>query len=239
MDIPLTEAPFGKPLILSAITRPELEDLLSRLGLFLGHTLMREDEEVLLHPVRVRSACGDVVLGGSMALRIIVHLDDGRRLPLTDLSTGDTGHIEGTTCSYSLCEALAVLNLNENDPITYLRQLPHMDYSVIVGENRRERLNEGVAARIWGRLGEQRTQFVFAGKGQAFVVEKVLGGARAVKALRGKGISPGVSIRLEAVAPAQALSLAAHEPVVITTDDGLHLHLRSRQAGCIRVKVEA
>jgi Fe2+ transport system protein FeoA len=237
MDIPLNEAPFGKPLILSAITSPELEDLLSRLGLFLGHTLVREDEEVLLHPVRVRSAGGDVVLGGGMAMRVIVHLEDGRRMPLTDLSAGETGHIEGNTGSRYLSEALAVLSLSEDDPITYLRQLPHMDYSVVVGENRRERLNEGVAAKIWGRLGGRRIQFVLAGKGQPFVVEKILGGARVINGLAEKGIAPGVSMRLEAVAPAQALSMAVHEPVVITTDDGLHLHLRPGQAQRFRVKL--
>ena len=78
-------------------------------------------------------------------------------------------------------------------------------------------------------------QFVRSGKGQAFVVETILGGTRAHEVLAKKGISAGRTISLEGVAPSQSLTMASQEPVVITTDDGLHLHLRPGQAGRILV----
>jgi Fe2+ transport system protein FeoA len=237
MELPLSEAPFDKPLALSHVKNTELEAMLSHLGLFRGQICFRQSEEVLLHPVRVRATIGEVVLGGGMAMRVIVHLDDGRRMPLTDLSAGQTGHIEGTTCEVKLAESLAVLGLHENDPITYLRQLPHMDYIALVGSKRRERLTEGMAAKIWGRIGDRFLQFVSAGKGQPFIVEKILGGERAFKALEGRGIVPGETIFLEGVAPTQALAMTVHEPVVITTEDGLHLHLRAGQANRIWVEL--
>jgi Fe2+ transport system protein FeoA len=236
MEVPLSQAPFDQPLTLRRVENAELEAMLAHLGLSKGQTCFRQDEEVLLHPVRVRSANGDVVLGGGMAMRVIVHLEDGRRMPLTDLSAGQTGHIEGTTCEVKLAESLAVLGLRENDVITYLRQLPNMDYIAIVGQDRRERLTEGMAAKIWGRIGDRSLQFVSAGKGQPFVVEKILGGSRAFKALEEHGILPGKTIVLEGVAPTQSFAMTAHEPVVITTKDGLHLHLRPGQANRIFVK---
>ncbi len=237
MEILLTNAPFDKPLTLSRVENTELEAMLSHLGLFRGQTFFRQNEEVLLHPVRVRAPQKDVVLGGGMAMRVIVHLDDGRRMPLTDLKTGQTGHIEGTTCEVRLAETLAILGLRENDRITYIRQLPHMDYVARVGKERRERLTEGMAAKIWGRIGDRFLQFVSAGKGQPFVVEKILGGPRSFKSLEERGIIRGETISLEGVAPTQALAMTTQEPVVITTEDGLHLHLRTGQAN--RIFVEA
>jgi Fe2+ transport system protein FeoA len=230
MTIPLSRAPFDRPLILKDITEPDLEALLARLGLFRGHAFVREEEEVLVHPVRVRGPHGEAVLGGGMAMRVIVHLDDGRRMPLLDMAAGQRGHIEGTTCSVNLSDALATLGLHENEEILYLRQLPPMDYTILVGRNVKQRIQEGMAAKIWGRIGDRHLQFISAGKGQPFFIEKILGGSQSVNALREKGIVQGRTIVLHAVAPAQIFNMAPHSPVVISTNDGLHLHLRTRQA---------
>lgn len=236
MTTSLTKAPFDRPLVLNNITDSELESLLSRLGLLRGRTFIRENEEVLLRPIRLRGASGEVVLGGRMAMRVIVHLDDDRRMPLTDMTAGQSGHIEGTTGSITLENLLATLGLHQGERITYHRQLPPMDYTLLVGHDKKRRIPEGVAAKIWGHIGDRHMQFVSAGKGQAFVVEKILGGVRSMGTLDEKGISPGKTIVLDSVAPAQVLSMAVHEPVVITTDDGLHLHLRTSQADQILVE---
>ena len=239
MDTALTNAPFDSPLKLVSIEDPELEALLSHLGLYQGHTFTRLDEEVLLHPVRLQGPTGEVVLGGGMAMRIIAHLDDGWRIPLIDMTNGQTGHIEGTTGSRKMMEAMGVLGLNENDPITYLRKLPHMDYTVLVDDGRRERISEGLAAKIWGEVDRRPIQFVSAGRGQLFKVIMIFGGRQVAHALTEKGIAQGAILKLESVSPAQTFAMASHEPVVITTDDGLHLHLRRGQAKNIMVAVKS
>lgn len=236
MQMPLTNAAFDKPLTVAAITNGKLEAMLAHLGLFPGRVVFRQNEEILRHPVRVRSRRNEVVLGGGMAMRVIVHLDDGRRMPLSDMEPGQTGHIEGTTCSGMLSESLEVLGLCDDESITCIRKLPHMDYTIRVDPDRRERITEGLAAKIWGRAADRSVQFISAGKDQEFVVEKILGGSRSFNALGEKGISPGKTIVLESVAPAQTLAMTHHEPVVITTDDGLHLHLKPGQAKRILVE---
>lgn len=236
MEILLSDAPFDIPLTLSRVTRAEVDTMLSQLGLYRGQTFYREHEEVLLHPVRVRTSHGDVVLGGMRAMCIVVHLDDGRKMPLLELSAGQTGHIEGASCPKDVAETLAVLGIDKDEPITFLRQLPPMEYTIMVGEKRRTVLNEGRASKIWGAIGERRLQFVSAGKGQPFLVEKILGGSRACEALEEKGIAPGKTISLVNVAPSQTLSLTTREPVVITTENRLHFHLPVDQAKCIYVK---
>lgn len=235
MTIPLTKAPFDRSLVLSDIPKPELNTLLSRLGLFRGQVLVREDEEVLLHPVRVRGPRDEVVLGGGMAMRVIVHLDDGRRMPLMDMTPGQRGHIEGTTGSINLADTLRTLGLQEGEEIVYLRQLPPMDYTVVAGTKEKQRIPEGMAAKIWGCIGDRHLQFVSAGKGRPFLVEKILCGSRSLEACKARGIIPGQTISLHAVAPAQIFRMAAHTPVVISTEDGLHLHLRPKQAEHILV----
>ena len=235
MKTPLNQAPFDRQLTISDITETGVETLLSRLGLFRGGKFVREEEEVLVHPVRVRGSKGEVVLGGGMATRVIVHLDDGRRMPLTDMHTGQRGHIEGTTCAANLAEALNVLGLDEDQEIIYIRQLPRMDYTVATGKGRTVRIQEGMAAKIWGRIGERYLQFISAGRRQPFLVEKILGGLRSTTALEERGIAVGLTISLESVAAAQIFTMAAQEAVVISTDDGLHLHLRPGQAEHILV----
>ena len=235
MTIPLNQAPFDRLLTINDITDPGVEALLSRLGLFRGDAFVRENEEVLVHPVRVRGLKGDVVLGGGMATRVIVHLDDGRRMPLTDMHPGQRGHIEGTTCSVNLTDALNTLGLHENEEIVYLRQLPPMDYTVGIGKDKKVRIPEGIAAKIWGCVGDRHLQFVSAGKGQSFFVEKILGGLNSQKSCKEKGISLGHTISLHAVAPAQIFKMTAHASVVISADNGLHLHLRPGQAKHILV----
>jgi len=236
MTIPLDQAPFDHALAISDITEPGLEALLSRLGFFRGNTgVVREDEDVMVHPVRVRGGKGEVVLGGGMATRVIVHLKDGRRMPLTDMHAGQRGHIEGTSCSTNLTDALNTLGLCEDGEIVYLRQLPPMDYTVLVGKDKKVRIQEGIAAKIWGRIGDRHLQFVSSGKGQPFYVEKILGGLRSQASCREKGMVVGHTISLHAVAPAQIFKMAAEASVVISTNDGLHLHLRPGQAKHILV----
>jgi Fe2+ transport system protein FeoA len=237
MTITLNQAPFDRPLTLSDITEPGVEALLSRLGLFRGDAFVRENEEVLVHPVRVRGGKGEVVLGGGMATRVIVHLNDGRRMPLTDMQTGQRGHIEGTTCSVNLTDALNTLGLHENEQVVYLRQLPSMEYSVLIGKDKKVRIQEGIAAKIWGRIGDRHLQFISSGKGQPFYVDKILGGLHSQELCKKKGIVPGHTISLLAVAPTQIFKTAAQASVVISTDHGLHLHLRPGQAKHIRVTV--
>ena len=230
MTIPLNQAPFERLLTITNITEPGIKALLSRLGLFRGDTVVRENEEVLVHPVRVRGVKGEVVLGGGMATRVIVHLDDGRRMPLVDMKPGQRGYIECTTGSINLTDALNTLGLKEDEEMVYLRQLPRMDYTVVVRKNATVRIPEGMAAKIWGRIGERHLQFVSTGKGQPFFVEKLLGGSRSLDALGKKEIRVGQTIFLDAVAPAQIFNMATHASVVISTNDGLHLHLRPGQA---------
>ncbi len=237
MKTSLNQAPFDRQLKLVDITEAGVETLLSRLGLFRGDTFVRENEEVLVHPVRLRGAQGEVVLGGGMATRVIVHLDDGRRMPLTDMRAGQHGHIEGTTCHAKLAASLKVLGLAEDQEVTYLRQLPRMDYTVNIEKGRTVRIQEGMAAKIWGRIGERHLQFVSAGRGQPFYVEEFLCGLQSTNALKEKGIVEGVTISLDSVAPAQIFTMAAQEAVVISTNNGLHLHLRPGQAEHILVTV--
>lgn len=150
----LIDAPLGRTLILVKVEDLSMEMRLRRMGLFEGSSLTRLDEEVLIQPVRVRGPGGEFILGGGMASRIVAHLDDGRKLPLVELKPGESGHIEGVTCGGSLEKTLKTLGVRENDEITFVRKIPPMEYITLVEEEKRIRLNEGMAAKIWGRMGK-------------------------------------------------------------------------------------
>jgi Fe2+ transport system protein FeoA len=236
MYLPLTAAPLGKPLVLVKLADSDLALRLKRMGLFEGSEIVRLDQEVLVQPVRVRGPKGDVVLGGGMAMKMVIHLEDGRKLPLSEMKPGETGHLEGVTGGEGLSGALETLELKVNDRIRFLRKLPPMEYITVTAAGGRVRLTEGMAAKLWGRMQGRLLQFISARAGEKFYVEEILGGPKAQEMLRARGIKPGEVIVLEGVAQAQSLHGGVRNPVVISSREGLRLFLEPRDGQQIFVR---
>ncbi len=236
MYLALTDAPLGTPLTVARFSAPDLARRLGRMGLFEGSELVRLEQEVTLRSVRVRGGAGEVILGGGMALKMVVHLNDGRKLPLSEMQPGESGHLEGLTGGQGLSNTLSVLGLKIDDPVVLVRNLPPMDYQVLTETGARTRLPEGMAAKIWGQMEGRSLQFASARAGAEFITEKILGGYQAREMLREQGIEPGKRLTLEGVAPAQSLRLAARNPVAISTRQGLRLFLEPRDASQIFVR---
>lgn len=223
--ISLKNAPFDTPLMLANIENDTLAARLQHIGLYEQTEIIRLDESLEVHSLRIRGPRGDVILGGGMGVKTIVHLDDGRRLPLIDMEPGDTGHIEGFTGGTSLVHTLEVLGFREDSPITLIRKLPPMDYITLILKGDRIRLSEGDAAKLWGSVQDVEMQYSLAPVEKEFIVKEILGGKRAQERIRGRGIRPGSILMLEGVEQAQSVQLTRHGGLVISTRDGLHLHL--------------
>lgn len=229
MWIPLNDAPLGEPLLLARVTDVDLDLRLQRMGLFQGSEIVRLDQEVLIQSIRVAGPRGEVVLGGGMAMKTVVHLDDGRRLPLAEVKPGECGHIEGLTGGSALSRALDVLGLKSDDCIRVSRRLPPMEYAVLVEPGNRVMLTDGMAAKVWGKIQERFQQLVTAAVGRSFLVVEILGGYYARKQLGSHGIEPRRTIVLETVAGAQVLRHEVRNPVVVVSRGGLRLFLRPRE----------
>lgn len=225
---PLTHAPFDRPLVLVSSTDPELSQRLNRMGIFIGTKLVRLQEEVSVQSIRLAGPYGEVVLAGGMAMKTIVHTQDGRKLPLSELHPGEQGHIEGLTGGTALAHALEVLGLISDAPVRVLRKLPPMEYITLLHTGGRIRLPEGMAAKIWGEMQGRHTQFVSARVGVPFHVKEILGGQRAIEMLRRRGVELGRSLRLEGVTNVQSLHMAVQTPIVISSADGLRLYLDAK-----------
>lgn len=226
----LAEAPFETPLIVESISDEGLADRLSRLGLYPGSEIVKNDETLELKAVRVRTAKGDVILGGGMGLKTIVHLSDGRKVPILDMAPGESGHIEGYTGGPGLASVLEALGLGPDETITMVRKLPHMDYLAYVKGNDTIRLPEGDAAKLLGEQDGKIVQFSLSGINTEFRVKKILGGRKAQERIKSKGIRPGAVLVLKGVEPAEHMKLSHRWQLAITTKDGLHLHL-GQEAG--------
>lgn len=150
MNTPLTDAPFDRPLVLVAVADAGLAVRLNRMGLFEGTELVRLHREVTVQSIRVKGPEGEVMLGGGMAMKTVVHAGDGRKLPLSELQPGEEGHIEGLTGGTNLSHALEVLGLSADAPVQVLRKLPPMEYLTVIDTGGRVRLTEGISAKIRG-----------------------------------------------------------------------------------------
>lgn len=231
----LTHAPAGVPLTISRIGDDDLAAHMTRMGLFVDGEITRLDEDVALKTVRVRGPKGDVVLGSGMGGKVVAHLDDGRMLPLVELKPGDKGHVECVNAGEALRKGMAALGLEDDDPIELIRVLPPMEFTAVVEGRGRIRLAEGMAAKILGRMGEVRCQFANARAETDFVVEEIIGGRRARRAIESLDIRPGVVMRLEMVGKAPSYQMASRDRCVIATPEGLRLFLRRDQADMVVV----
>jgi Fe2+ transport system protein FeoA len=234
----LSNAPADTPLTITRIHDAELETRMARMGLFVGGEITRLDEDVALQTVRVRGPKGEVVLGGGMGGKVMVHLDDGRMLPLAELAPGDRGHVECVTAGSALREGMAALGLADDDPIELIRVLPPMEYTAVLEGRGRIRLAEGMAAKILGRMGDVPCQFANAQAGSDFVVEQIIGGHRAQRAIASLGIAPGLVMRLEMVGKAPSYQMASRNRCLVSGPEGLRLFLRQDQADLVVVSHE-
>jgi Fe2+ transport system protein FeoA len=237
MSCLLLDAPTHTELILLQVTDPALARWLQRLGLFVGSQLIRHDEEINYHPVRVRGSRGDVVVPAGMAIRVFVHLQTGERKPLVEMARNEVGHIETMSCGAGCVQALARLGIAEDTDITFIRSLPHMDYITVIDRLERTRLTEGEAARIWGKREDNgRSQFYFAERHRPFTVLEIIGGRKIRVHLRNHGVRPGSELILETIEQAKEAHTPGMEPITISSQGGLRLYLNPAQAARILVR---
>ena len=236
MNQTLLEAPFEKSLLLVKVTNISLASRLRHMGIFEGTELTRIDENIKLQPIRVRGCRGDAVIGRGMSSKVIVHLDDGRKLPLAEMLPDETGHIEGLTCGTGLCNALSVLGFKNDERITLVRRLPPMEYITFIEKKGRIRLTESMAAKIWGETETNMIQFNYARKGKKFNVKLILGGQNACKMLRSHDIEPGVVLVLEGVQTAKNFYMSKENPIIVSTKAGMRLFLEKKDSEQIFVK---
>lgn len=232
----LLDAPIHADLEFIEITNPDLAIWLERLGLFIGDHIIRHDEEINYHPVRVRGSKGDVIVPAGLGMKVLVHVEsNGERKPLVEMKRDEDGHIEAVSCGKGCNKAMEHLGIEEGVDVTFIRSLPHMDYITIV-EGKRTRLTEGEAARLWGTSGEgEEMQFYFAPQGKPFSIKEIIGGRKVTEHLRTHGITAGSTVVLESIHQAQSLHKPGVEPITITSTGGLRLHLSPEQASKIIV----
>ena len=236
----LAHAPSGIPLHLVHITDNGLATRLARLGLFEGTKLARLGKTVSIGPVKVSGPKGEVVLGGGLAERVVVHLEeDDRRLPLPECLPHSTGHIEGITGNLEVEKALEKLGLSDNDHITVIRRMPPMTYKILVAGTHYEHLNENLASILLGDTLAGSAQFCSVGTGEPFVVRHILADQYSQNVLMATHIEPGTGMELLSVSSSPVLQLADSTPVVAETSDGLRLYFREHDAHDLIVSTSA
>ncbi|PIE74567.1 MAG: hypothetical protein CSA18_04260 [Deltaproteobacteria bacterium] len=242
MKTSLDNAKCNKKLEILEIKNSGLVSKFHHLGLYEKDIIIRLDEDILISPLRIKGPGGMMVLGGGMSAKIVAHLDDGRKIPVTEMSNGESGHIEGIVGGTGLARTMDILGLKNDDRITLVRKLPPMEYSIIVDSMKRVKISESIAAKIWGYTDGQSAplQFSSSGKGKKFLVDKILGGKRSAETVfMHGGIKPGSSIVLEGVKPIDTFAMSASKNknlVIISKADGLRLIMDKRACSSIIVR---
>lgn len=241
MTIALSDAIAGLPLVVETVGNGGLAAELAKLGIRRGTRLIRLEPDVsVIQPMRVRGPQGEVILTGNMASGLVVHLENGKIVPLLDMLPGDKGHLEGITVNpdSALAETFSVLGLKENDTVELLRRLPPMEYAALVDGKTRISLPGGMAAKVWGQCQGREMQFAMAASAKPFLVRRILGGQGAQGRISALGLGPGSNMVLEEVRPAQTVRVATKDPVAVSTPEGLRFWLPPQAAGLLMVQQE-
>ncbi len=240
---PLCDAPVGAKLTLLEINSSRLTHFFQHLGMFKGSSLTRHDSEIHYHPMRVRGDNGDVVVPAGFGIKAVVHIDGSKeRKPMTEMEKKESGHVETISGGKGMKKAMAQLGLDVDSAVTFIRDLPHMDYVTLIDRRQRTRISEGEAAKIWGeyigRKDRKEGQFYFSRKGEEFAVTGILGGKRIQHHLSTHGIKVGASLIMEIVEQAQELHKPMHSPVVVSSAGGLRFYLTAEEAEQVVVRLD-
>ena len=242
MIISLSEAPVGKLLLVVEVGNERLARELGKIGIREGQELIRlEENPAALQPVKLRGPQGELILSGNMASGLVGHLDSGQIVPLLEMKPGDKGHLEGVTCvpDSALAETYHLLGLKENGLVEFIHKQPSMEYAILVQGKKRTSLPGGMAAKLWGESQGRKLQFAMASAGKEFRLEKILGGRSARERITGMGLTPGSTLVLEAVKPAQTVRLATKDPVAVTTPENLRFWLPPQAANLLMVMLKS
>ncbi len=236
----LQDAPVNEDLTVLDVIDHQLNAWLKRLGIFSGGHLIKHDEEINYHPVRIRAELGEMVIPAGLAIKIFIHTDDDVKKTLVEMKKGETGHVEAMTCGQGCVNALARFGLKDDAEFTFVRRLPHMDYVTIIDRRERTRLSEGEAARIWGQTeGQEATQFYFAKRNKPFMVQEIIGGQKITRHLITHGIRVGAEIMLESISQTQEIHAPNMEHITVSSPGGLRMYLTPFQAAQIIVRTSA
>lgn len=229
-------APHGSSLCIERINSEQLEKELFRMGITVGNTVYRMNAELDLHTVKIRHKGGDTVLSGGMGGKVLGHLNDGRIIALTEMKVGEKGHIETVEGGEDLLSTMKSLGLEHGQEFEMIRILPPMEYITLINGKRRERLSEGMAAKILGTLENgEHCQFANTCAGSKFTVEKVIGGENAQKIMAAFNIRSGDILVLELVENAPVFKLSQGDRFILTNKAGLRIYLKKDQAEAIIV----
>lgn len=232
-------APCGQALKIEKINSVKLAEKLTHMGVFDHSQVFRMDAETNLHTVRIKTSHGETVLSGGMGGKIVVHLDNGNIIPLTEMKPGETGHIEAVEGGEELLAAFNALGLENNEEISLIRSLPPMEYIIHVENKGRVRLSEGMAAKILGtQVDSPYVQFANARTGVPFTVKQVIGGRNAQKIMNAFGIKANDILTLQYVENASSYHMTRGERYILSTHEGLRVYLSKEQAEAIIISYE-
>lgn len=252
----LLSAPAGLSLHVVKIIDEAFAVRLLRMGIGSGTQMMRLDEAVAVCPVKVRvekkhlaekkergakkiyGLKGDAVLSAWLSTRMVMHLNDERRIPLPECPPGSYGHLEGVTGNDIVESSLRELGIEENDSLRVIRKLPPMNYRCTVNGKQEAWMNESLAAHVLGDTSEGPAQFSSVGVGEEFVVRKILPGEDAKTALTLMNVSPKARLILNSVSVSPNFCFSAQNPVVCVSKDGLRLYFQSEDARGIMVRYD-
>lgn len=216
---------------IAEIRDEELSMKLASYGLFKNSLITKVDPEYAqFATVKISTKRGTASIPGSLAKHVSVRSGRGPVKSIYELEEGKSANVTEIDGCEKTVARLKILGVEKGVRLKLLRNLPHMEYLVLVNNRVRARISEAVAASIIGESLNMHKQFSFARKGRAFTVKSVVAGEKISAYLDNIGIAEGVDITLEGIEPGKDIPFEDEGSISVYALEGFHMKISEASA---------
>jgi Fe2+ transport system protein FeoA len=233
----LYSADSGTSLSIIEIEDPLLAQKLGSYGIYKNGVVTKistKDSEFATVKVNLHGVSRNIVGFFSQLIKIDVN---GKEKFLYHLNEGDKGVVTKLRGSKKQQETLSKIGIEEGVQIAVQRYLPHMEYVLLVGKQKRVHLTEALVSLILGRCNsnDELIQFSFARKNREFEIESVVDEPKVSSYLKELGIKKGETILLEGIEPGKDVPFDETGNIFIYASEGYRLRISDETAKKILV----
>lgn len=229
-----TESVHGLRII--EIRDVELARNLSTYGIFKNSYVTKLNPDDSRFPVlKISCKNGTIAIPGHLAKYIKLRLSKSNEKEIYDIEEGKTGTVSHIEDEKNAIERLSRLGIETGIRIKILRQLPHMEYVVLVNSKRRIHLPESIAATIVGTVKEETKQLSFSRRGRTFIIKDIVQEKEYTTFLSNSGIVADAILSLEGIEAGKDIVFDEDGAYIIYTMEGYRLTLSTETASKIMV----
>lgn len=236
----INQAESGRALKINTIDNIELAQKLATYGIFQNSIIIKiHKDDTTCATIKVRVNGVTRALAGQLGKHIKVLTPEGKETTLYKIKNGEKVRISSINSnkrgSRNLDSRLSMLGIESGTEIVIQRALPHMEYIVLIENQRRIRITEAFASLLLGEIGNEKKQFSFAHRNTDFKITEIIANPKISSYLKEIGIETGTLLSLEGIEPGKDIDFDDNGKIYLYALEGYRLKLSEESCNQIHI----